>query len=31
MDFALPDELAEIRAGVRALCERFPAPVEGLA
>jgi acyl-CoA dehydrogenase len=24
MDFALPDELKEIRAGVRELCERFP-------
>ena len=24
MDFAIPDELKEIRAGVRELCERFP-------
>jgi len=24
MDFALPDDLIEIRAGVRALCEGFP-------
>src|SRR5262249_22140229 len=24
MDFSLPSELSEIRAGVRALCERFP-------